>query len=177
MSKSKYDGSYPYAWETAHIVRLKQHTYDVVFDFKTIFPIQLNRFKDFLTDEDYESYTALFNSIKEVELSPEHLNRVYIITDFIRMPFILMDLENPERDAFIYNIDRLKTTKGKKILNMSPSYIITIFIFHKVGLIYQGDIYPQTLAELMLGFNRRNLVSPAGIPANFCKPHTVKSQR
>lgn len=175
MSKSKYDSSYPYAWETAHIVRLKQHTYDVVCDFKTIFPIQLKRFKDVLIDKDYESYIALFNSIKEAKLAPEHLNRVYIITDFIRIPFILMDLENSEREAFICNINHLKATNGKKILDISPSYITTIFVFHKDGLVYQEDIYPQTLSQLMLGFHRRNLVSSAGISATFCKHHTVKS--
>ncbi len=151
MPRATININEPFAFEVANVAYLKKNVQDVLYDYKIMFNIQLNRFKDFLNDYDHYTIFKDLEFLKSQNVQPIHKNRVYIVTNLDYVPFMLVDMDEPVVDNLI----------GRFHVNsphwLTPDFISTLFIFKNENLVYSSDLTPNDVAKLTAVFKKENI--------------------
>lgn len=141
----------------------KSYSSDLLFDFETIYKLQLERFADFMLDEFKKEIEGDIRSLHKASSGLRVMNdtRVYLMTDFNQVRLALYNLEN----CLFDNLEDLMFTDNRErndLVGAGPDHVVTLFAFKGSELSFTCDVSISTAMELLIAFKKENLVD-AGV--------------
>ena len=160
MPRSKPDYKNPFIFEFAKIGNFKSYSTDMLFDFEVIYRIQLERFKEFMHDDQVEPFKEKIEKLHAATagLKLSNSTRMYLVTDFYLVPFVMYNIE----DCIVDDLEDLSLV-DKRYINdecrMNPGGTVTLFLFKGQELAFQYDLSIFTAMTMLIGFQKENMIN------------------
>lgn len=137
----------------------KSYSSDLLFDFETIYKLQLERFAEFALDDFKKEIEESIRSLHKASAGLKVMNdtRIYLMTDFNKVRLVLYNLEN----CLFNNLEDLVLVDNRErndSVGAGPSHVATLFAFKGSELTFTCDVSISTAMELLIAFKKENLV-------------------
>lgn len=141
----------------------KSYSSDLLFDFETIYKLQVERFAGFMLDGFKKEIEGNIRSLHKASTGLRVMNdtRIYLVTEFNQVRLALYNLES----CLFNNLENLTfvdTRECNDSVGADPSHVVTLFAFKGPELAFICDVSISTAMELLIAFKKENLVD-AGV--------------
>lgn len=132
---------------------------DYIYDFKHIY----KDLSEFFSDTAYEKhFKDKYAILSKVNIKPTLSNRMYIITNFDRPVFTMVNMDESVIDHLIDTYKFLTFMSENIPQKVFASYISSLYIFKNDKMCLKERISPCKVAELVSVFKKENLVNYEG---------------
>lgn len=148
-----------FLWQYA---TLSTPCHDLIYDYSHILRQQLERYRDTIDSDSLKPYFEKYRNADKYSTSElfHHL-RLYIVTCIDKSVLVLYDIQ----ESIFFNImHTIRLYDYEEDPEQLPDHIFTVYMFEDDNLIFESDIPPLEVCELLHSFHDQNRLSR--IPCN-----------
>ncbi|NBH80435.1 hypothetical protein D3Z52_20240 [Clostridiaceae bacterium] len=160
MPRPKRNYKEPFMSTFTFIGNFKSYSTDLLFDFETIYKLQLERFRDMMPDDyakDFEEKVSIISKQKTNLITSESA-RAYLVTSLDFIPLMMRDIE----DCIVGHLEAMSIidiTLKNDSLQEDPDHVVTLFVFKGHKLLFWYDIPFFTATKMLIAYHKENLIN------------------
>lgn len=157
------------------VAYLKKYPECLLADAKVIYSIIFEKVENRLSSWPLENAASRYSELCQKPRPASEKNRVYVVSSSCRFLLALYDMDQRIVDEMILDRsvsqDCISTPYTNVDLSPYCEFSSTRFVFNENGLVSCDDLDVNTLANLLVGFQKENLVNYRGIRYDlYAKP-------
>ncbi len=161
----------------AMIAGLKRYVPDIIHDYKLICSYLLDHLGDEINDEGQAVLRKKIADCRREKAKPQHMNRVYITTDMNRVSLMLVDVDEGILDHFRFAFDLIGPDPDEVYDSNLEFLHGCLWVFEGKELIYRAIVRPKILCELLMAFDKENLIDYNGARYDWKTKHRPRKAR
>lgn len=159
----------------ARIAYLKKYPECFLADAEVIYKTIFNKLENNLSSWPLDDAASCYSEICQKPRPRSEKTRVYVVSSSCRFLLVLYDMDKSVVDEMILDssVSRKYISTPYNVQDHSPCFWLssTRFVFNEKGLVSCDDLDVNTLANLLVGFHRENLVNYQGVRYDlYAKP-------
>lgn len=159
MQRDKNDKTENYAGLLSYIASLKSYSSDLIYDAKKIYEIQLEKYKEWLSENDIQDLKKSIDTFSSIKVTLVNSNRIYVVASISFFQLVVYNMDESIIDKLQYTYELISCNDDKNLDYVVPSYRSTLFLFKDNNLVLSSELSSRQLSTLMAVFHKENMVS------------------